>query len=218
MTIENTIMENIPTMTKEKFLEFYNAISQEDIDKNYKGLDYISWANAYRMLIEADIDATYQVLENEKGFIFEQFGMLFVKTQVTAFGQTKMMWLPIMNNNHIAVKIEQMTGNQVNTSIMRCLTKNIAMFGIGLKLYVGEDIPKDDEVATKKPKEASATKPKQTKVKTLLDEVKDLCAKAIHEEKKDSLMAMLKTYHESGKLADIDASKLPEIAEKIKAL
>ena len=154
MTIENTIMENIPTMTKEKFLEFYNAISQEDIDKNYKGLDYISWANAYRMLIEADIDATYQVLENEKGFIFEQFGMLFVKTQVTAFGQTKMMWLPIMNNNHIAVKIEQMTGNQVNTSIMRCLTKNIAMFGIGLKLYVGEDIPKDDEVATKKSKES----------------------------------------------------------------
>ena len=46
-------------MVLEKFLSLYNSITQEDIDKNYKGLDYISWANAYRMLLEQDIDAVY---------------------------------------------------------------------------------------------------------------------------------------------------------------
>lgn len=72
-----------------------------------------------------------------------------------------------------------------------------------------------EEVSTNK---SNPTKPKPTKVKTILDEVAELCAKAIHEEKKDALMTMLKTYHETGKLADIDPAKLPEVAEKIKAL
>lgn len=206
-------------MTKEKFLELYNAITQEDIDKNYKGLDYISWANAYKMLLEEDINATYDILENENGFIFEQFGICFVKTTVTAFGQTKKMWLPIMDNNHRAVKLEQMTGNQVNTSIMRCLTKNVAMFGIGLKLYVGEDIPKDeveDAPTVKKPENKKIT-PKNDVESQIKDICRDLSAN--YENGKDECLKILKKYEpEKGLTKNMPKSVLPTVLKDIQQL
>ena len=198
-------------MTKEKFLSLYNAITQEDIDQNYKGLSYISWANAYKMLIEEDPDAEYEIEENENGFIFEQFGICFVKTKVTAFGKTKKMWLPIMNNNHIAVKMEAMTGNHVNTSIMRCLAKNIAMFGIGLKLYVGEDIPKDeeDEVKPVVKGKTSAPKPKTEKQK-----LEDACAGAVAKGKKDELIAVLG----GKKVKDMTVDEIKDMLPKVEKL
>ena len=33
----------------------------------------------------------------------------------------------------------------INTAIMRCLTKNLAMFGLGHYIYAGEDLPKSVE-------------------------------------------------------------------------
>jgi hypothetical protein len=30
---------------------------------------------------------------------------------------------------------------EVNTTIMRCLVKNLAMFGLGINIYSGEDLP-----------------------------------------------------------------------------
>ena len=47
---------------------------------------------------------------------------------------------------------------QINTSTMRCLTKNLALFGAGLYIYAGEDIPQAS--APQKP----APKQKETKV------------------------------------------------------
>ena len=31
----------------------------------------------------------------------------------------------------------------MNKAIMRCLVKNLAMFGLGLYVYAGEDLPED---------------------------------------------------------------------------
>ncbi len=213
-------------MTLEKFLSLYNSITQEDIDKNYKGLDYISWANAYRMLLEQDIDAEYEVEENENGFIFEQFGICFVKTKVTAFGKTKKMWLPIMDNNHRAVKLENMTGNQVNTSIMRCLAKNIAMFGIGLKLYVGEDKPKDEDsvtattakAPTKSKKEAKQPTEREKMETEIVDICRDLSAKH-GEEVKAKCIDILKKYEPTkGSTKQMKDADIPKVLEEIKKL
>ena len=35
------------------------------------------------------------------------------------------------------------TLNNINKAIMRCLVKNLAMFGLGLGIYAGEDLPID---------------------------------------------------------------------------
>ena len=75
----------------------------------------------------------------------------------------------------------------INKTIMRCLTKNLAMFGLGLYIYAGEDLPEDAEQVAKEeakqkaePKKAKAikeTKPtsvdsKITYVKKMMEETK----------------------------------------------
>jgi hypothetical protein len=49
----------------------------------------------------------------------------------------------------------------INKTLMRCLTKNLAMFGLGLYIYAGEDLPENNEpapVAKPAPKKATAKK------------------------------------------------------------
>lgn len=92
-----------------------------------------------------------------------------VQTSITADDLTYEMWLPVMNSNNKAMKNQpykykvkeykyengksKWTGNyidkeveaatmfDVNKTIMRCLVKNMAMFGLGLYIYAGEDLP-----------------------------------------------------------------------------
>jgi hypothetical protein len=59
--------------------------------------------------------------------------------------------------------VEAATMFDVNKAIMRCLTKNLAMFGLGLYIYAGEDLP-----------EAA----KEDALKGMTDELKDLYKKA----------------------------------------
>ena len=72
------------------------------------------------------------------------------------------MWLPVMDSSNKAMKsegytydtkykkdisVEPATMFDVNKTIMRCLVKNLAMFGLRLYIYSGEDLP---EVETEK--------------------------------------------------------------------
>ena len=125
---------------KEIFIKNYNLEETLKVtEKNYQGIKYISWANAYKMLLEQDENATYEVLEDENGFpCFSRGESHFVKTSVTAFGLTKKMFLPVMDNKFKAVP--NPNSRQIGDAIMRCLAKNISMFGIGLSFYTGEDI------------------------------------------------------------------------------
>lgn len=53
---------------------------------------------------------------------------------------------------YIVKKVEAATMFDVNKTIMRCLVKNLAMFGLGLYIYAGEDLPvseKDAQPETK---------------------------------------------------------------------
>ena len=85
-----------------------------------------------------------------------------VETTVTIQGESKTMWLPVMDSKNKAQKaqpytytvfykggkseektVEAATMFDINTAIMRCLVKNLAMFGLGLYIYAGEDLPDD---------------------------------------------------------------------------
>jgi hypothetical protein len=63
--------------------------------------------------------------------------MVWVK--VTMFGKTITQQLPILDYRNKC--IPQPNAFEVNTSIVRCLTKGIAMHGLGLYIYAGEDLP-----------------------------------------------------------------------------
>jgi hypothetical protein len=49
--------------------------------------------------------------------------------------------------------VEPATMFDINTAIKRCLTKNLALFGLGIYIYAGEDLPLQSE--TKEEKEAA---------------------------------------------------------------
>lgn len=146
------------------FSKLYNldvSVYKEQLKTKTATLDYLSWAQAYQLLIHQDPDADVNICTAEDGFpLFSRGDHHFVKTEVTAFGKTKPCFLPVMDNNHRAVKnapyqiptkngsisVPAMNARHINDSIMRCMVKNIAMFGIGLKLYTGEDLRQYKEV------------------------------------------------------------------------
>ena len=80
-----------------------------------------------------------------------------VYTSVTAGGLTYEMWLPVMDNANKSMKLNAYTYStrngdktveaismfDINKAVMRCLVKNLAMFGLGLYIYAGEDLPED---------------------------------------------------------------------------
>ena len=105
-----------------KFEEVY-AINVNDKTEKKGNLTYLSWAFCSG---------------NEKmGYM--------VQTQVTAGEKTYEMWLPVMDGRNNAILQPKMT--EINKTIMRCLTKNLAMFGLGLYIYAGEDLPETADFA-----------------------------------------------------------------------
>lgn len=134
-------------------------------------LTYLSWAWAWAETKKRYPDATYEIVKSESGLPYfgdPSIGYM-VYTRVTIEGVTHEMWLPVMDGANRALKGEPYTirtkfGKEINVkavdmfdvnkTVMRCLTKNLAMFGLGLYLYAGEDLPETDESEEDKPKTA----------------------------------------------------------------
>ena len=107
------------------------------------GLSYLSWAWAWTEALKADSNASFEVtLFNGVPFM-EINGTGMVWVTVTMFGKPMTCFLPIMD--HRNKPIQQPDAFQVNTSLMRCMTKALALHGIGLYIYAGEDLPEQDE-------------------------------------------------------------------------
>ena len=62
-----------------------------------------------------------------------------VNVAVTVEGVTHAMWLPVMDNRNKS--IVNPTTRDISDARMRCLVKCIAMFGLGIYIYAGEDLP-----------------------------------------------------------------------------
>ena len=137
-----------------------NNINVNDKTEKKNGLTYLSWAWAWAELKKAYPDATYKIRQFDgKPYLYDENLGYMVMTEITIDNITHEMWLPVMDNNNKAMKSTEYTVNtrykeitiqaatmfDINTAIMRCLTKNIAMFGLGLYIYAGEDLPEEDE-------------------------------------------------------------------------
>ena len=110
------------------------------------GLTYLSWAWAWAEALKADPAASFEIqFFNESPVCYiGETGMVFVN--VTMFGKTLTCHLPIMDHRNKAIKNPDSFA--VNTAIQRALTKGLALHGLGLYIYAGEDLPQDsaDEV------------------------------------------------------------------------
>lgn len=105
------------------------------IENKGNNLSYISWAKAWSKLMEHFPSAVFSVLEPKK---FDD-GTVEVWCEVNIEGYNRVMWLPVMDyrNN----PIPNPNARQVSDTRMRCLVKCLAMFGLGIQLYSGEDLP-----------------------------------------------------------------------------
>lgn len=182
-------------MENEKNNAVFKTLYQVDvskwIEKKNTGkatLSYLSWANAWAEVKKRYPEATYEVVKFENGlpYAYDPKTGYMVYTKITIDGVTHEMWLPVMDSHNEAMldharqvktkyssyTVEACTMFDVNKTIMRCLTKNIGMFGLGLYIYAGEDLPADLEAEEKTNAEVTSWKNKFSELdkKGLMDE------------------------------------------------
>jgi len=114
----------------------------EHVEKK-QNLSYLSWAWAWAEALKADPAATFEVQTFGGKPYMDVNGTGMVWVTVTMFGKPMTCFLPVMN--HRNQPIQNPDSFQVNTSIMRCMTKGLALHGLGLYIYAGEDLPQGDE-------------------------------------------------------------------------
>lgn len=155
----------------ENIFEKLSKINVNDKTENKNGLTYLSWAWAWQEFKKIYPEATYTIKRNEQGlpYIYDENLGYMVFTEVKVGDLVHEMWLPVMDSanksmknkpytytvkeykfgkatgNTIEKTVEQATMFDINKTIMRCLTKNLAMFGLGLYIYAGEDLPEESE-------------------------------------------------------------------------
>lgn len=164
-------------MDKNTFKELYELNVNKFVEKKNTGsisLSYLSWTYAWKEIKSRFPDAQYEIVKFENGlpYCYDEKTGYMVYTKVTIEGITHEMWLPVMDSHNAAMlsepytvktKYSSYTVNKctmfdVNKTIMRCLTKNLAMFGLGLYIYAGEDLPITDDDSTP---EAKGEEPKK---------------------------------------------------------
>jgi hypothetical protein len=114
------------------YLELRNVDVSDKIEKK-NNLSYLSWAWAVDTLLQHDQAATWTY---GQPVMFGETMMVFCT--VTAFGKSMTAQLPVMDYRNKAVPNPDAFA--VNTAMQRCLAKAIALHGLGLSLYVGEDL------------------------------------------------------------------------------
>lgn len=156
--------------------EKLSAINVNDKVEKKNGLTYLSWAWAWGEVKKAFPNATYNVLsdpQTSKPYFYDENLGYMVMTSVTINGETLEMWLPVMDGANKSMMnkpyeyatkygkktVEAATMFDINKTIMRCLTKNLAMFGLGHYIYAGEDLP---EPAHVEPEPVAEPKPLET--------------------------------------------------------
>ena len=132
-------------------MEFEKILNINVNDKTEKknNLTYLSWAWAWGEFKKIYPGATYEIVKNNGIPYFADDSGAMVYTKVSAEELTYEMWLPVMDYRNKAMKKGEFTMFDVNKTIMRCLTKNLAMFGLGLYIYAGEDLPESETKETK---------------------------------------------------------------------
>ena len=191
-------------------------------------LTYLSWCYAWSEVKKQYPGANYDILkfgENKLPYVYDEKTGYMVFTRVEIEGVEHEMWLPVMDSANKAMKdkpytykvakyewqnrqrvkvgeiektVESATMFDINKTIMRCLTKNLAMFGLGLYIYAGEDLPENIDAeepkktksnVSEKNKEVMITEQQKEKIKELYDaeEIKEYLQDVVEKKKLSDL-------------------------------
>lgn len=209
-----------------KELTKFQSLLEKDVSKHTEkknGLTYLSWTYAWAQFKQEFPEATYTIRHWDgcPYWYNESLGYM-VETSISTGTEELSMWLPVMDGANRAMKaqlytyktksgektVEAATMFDINTAIMRCLVKNIAMFGLGLYIYAGEDLPQDSEATIENKKQIV----EQAKIVDLRNRIAGWFEKVPAE----ANIAELKAYENFAEIDDI--ATLMEYGKAVKAI
>lgn len=124
----------------------YNSLKAIDVrpKAEKKGrADYLSWAHAWDMLKTNYPQAQRIIYESEHTGLnyFTDGKTAYVKVGVVVNEMEHIDMLPVMDHRNKSIPVDKICSFEVNKTIQRATAKAIAMHGLGLSLWTGEDIP-----------------------------------------------------------------------------
>jgi len=143
-------------LTTNEVFKTLSAISIKDKIERKGNLDYLSWANAWSLLKTHYPNAQRKIYEHDHTGLnyFTDGTTAYVKVGIIVNDIEHIDYLPVMDFRNNAIPIGKLTSMDVNKTIQRSTAKAIAMHGLGLSLWTGEDVP---ELTTSAPASAPAT-------------------------------------------------------------
>lgn len=213
-----------------KIYETLSKINVNEKTERKNGLTYLSWAWAWAEVKKHFDKVTYEVTSFEgKPYLFDEDLGYMVETTVFIEDETISMMLPVMDNNNKAMTnkdytitfasgkkmtVKKATMFDINTAIMRCLVKNLSMFGLGAYIYAGEDLPEfeKEEEKNKAEEEMKKSAEEAKKRKYIGDTLME-----INGGDKDKCAIALKEITDK-QLKFLEGEELQEVVEKVVAM
>ena len=139
-------------MEKKSVFETLNAINVKPYIKEKNKLNYLSWSTAWKLLKEVYPESQRVIYENEHtGFNYWTDGTTcWVRVGIIVEGHEHQDMLPVMDYRNRSISADSVTSMDINKTIQRATAKAIAMHGLGLALYTGEDLPEEKPVVVEK--------------------------------------------------------------------
>ena len=180
------------TETKESVFETLSKIDVSGHVEKKMGLSYLSWAWCWQTLKTIYPDTPvpkitkykemlltkngYELTDREVPYLTTPTGTM-VEVTVSIKGVDYTQSLYVMDNRNKVVV--NPTIGQINKTIQRCTVKAIAMAGLGLNLYAGEDLPMGDisEQDKKKAEQKRKQSEQKARLQTVLGEYRELLPK-----------------------------------------
>ncbi len=181
-------------MSTESLFEKLNKIDvSEKVEIKDTGrvkLSYLSWAWAWAEIKKKCPNIKVTVHENEAGLpYFASDEGIMTKVSIDIDGISHTVYLPVMDGANNAMKtvpykyktrygdkdVKAATMMDINKAIQRATVKAIALHGLGLYIYAGEDLPESEEETkspVKKKAEKKVDKPKEKSKNSFRDSVK----------------------------------------------
>ena len=130
-------MSNV-TDTDNYFARLSAINVNEQVEKK-GGFSYLSWPYAVAQLRLADASATWEVRRFDGLPYLTTEAGVFVEVAVTVNSVTLSQIHPVLDGRNRPLLAP--SAFDINTSLQRCLVKAIALHGLGLYIYAGEDLP-----------------------------------------------------------------------------
>ena len=187
----------------ENYFKKLSAINVKGMAEKKGNFNYLSWANAWALIKEQYPKSQRKVYKDEikttdaGGNETVKYRSYFIDGN-TAHVEVGMKvndiehidYLPVMDYRNNSIPISKMTSMDVNTAIQRSTAKAIAMHGLGIAIYKGEDL-----VNIASPKANVPTEPKKEVVYVLKvgDDNWDKVLNYISKKRGDGLEKIVKT-------------------------